>query len=786
MLYQKIILMKFYSEFKALALIFVFINVQFNYVHAEDCALACFADISVSISTECEGAVNIVDVLQSSVGCSGDFVLTIRDTAGNVVPNPIPASYVGIPLIFEVLDVPSNNSCSGNINLENKFVFACAANVNVNIGPECETEVTVSDLLDGLCPESFDLAIVDSMGNPVPNPIPASFGGQTIFATVTERSSGNFCFSELHIIYSSGFMACEANLNVSLDLSCEALITIDDLLLSNQCPSALELSLFDGDGNPVPNPIPASYVGSTVMYEILEVTSGNICFGNIYPENKFLFACQQSVIINIGPDCAPEITVEDLLTEGMCPESFDLVIVDSSGTVVPNPIPISYAGQTLFATVTERSSGISCFTEILINYNPGPMVCLADVSFSLSTECDALITVEALLVSDHCPSALTLELFDGDGNAVPNPVPASYVGTIINYTITDALTANSCFGNIHVENKFVFTCITNLTVSMDTNCEAIIAVEDILESGMCPASFDITIEDVLGNAVPNPIPSAYVNQTVTVILTERSSGLSCFSNVVLEDKLPPTIEGANDTTLTLKDYEDGIDFVTATDACPGVVSLTCSETYTPVSCAPYSFIVHKQWTATDISGNVSITNQNITVTSNKSPSCKITGQKDCDQPFAVSVDVSDMGPIGSYAWSVDNGWTIVGSGATATVTSAGDKGTVTVVITDVNGCTTTCSKKFSCPKNKSLTLEQRTTFSILPNPASDYILIDGLSTDLYKEIIRIYDSSGKIQINQLVENLKSKESLMVPVDQLENGVYVVVIGSMSKRMVVSR
>ncbi|MDF1698147.1 MAG: HYR domain-containing protein [Saprospiraceae bacterium] len=101
---------------------------------------------------------------------------------------------------------------------------------------------------------------------------------------------------------------------------------------------------------------------------------------------------------------------------------------------------------------------------------------------------------------------------------------------------------------------------TNISLD-DASCEALITVSMIADtSGCVGGDFEVTVNDALGNAIPGAlITSAYVGQTLEVIVTDLNTNNSCWGNIVIEDKLPPTITCPDPTgpvyCYTVDDYQ---------------------------------------------------------------------------------------------------------------------------------------------------------------------------------------------------------------------------------------
>ena len=82
---------------------------------------------------------------------------------------------------------------------------------------------------------------------------------------------------------------CIQGLQVSLNESCEALITPNDILKHPaDCPGAKIVEILDKNNKVIPtNPVVTSaYIGQTLTVRVIHPASGNICWGSISIEDK--------------------------------------------------------------------------------------------------------------------------------------------------------------------------------------------------------------------------------------------------------------------------------------------------------------------------------------------------------------------------------------------------------------------------------------------------------------------------------------------------------------------
>jgi len=89
----------------------------------------------------------------------------------------------------------------------------------------------------------------------------------------------------------------------------------------------------------------------------------------------------------------------------------------------------------------------------------------------------------------------------------------------------------------------VLYCNTDIHVSVDENCEAEISPYMIIGGHCTLTNFQLTLTDQSGDPVPNPVPIEYVNQTIVAELIAWDLDDTCTTNIVIDDKYHPVING---------------------------------------------------------------------------------------------------------------------------------------------------------------------------------------------------------------------------------------------------
>ena len=104
------------------------------------------------------------------------------------------------------------------------------------------------------------------------------------------------------------------------------------------------------------------------------------------------------------------------------------------------------------------------------------MVCNDFVNISIDANCNARLTPSGLLEGedpncdeDNFPLGgfFTITITDAQGLPVPNPVPLSYLGKTLKYSIKHVMSCNSCWGNFKTEDKLAPVVVCQ---NIDLNC----------------------------------------------------------------------------------------------------------------------------------------------------------------------------------------------------------------------------------------------------------------------------------------------------------------------------
>ena len=160
------------------------------------------------------------------------------------------------------------------------------------------------------------------------------------------------------------------------------------------------------------------------------------------------------------------------------------------------------------------------------------------------------------------------------------------------------------------------SCHNQINLSLPQSGLAVITPAFMLSgSNNCSGNWTVTVTDVNGNIVPsNVVNCLYVGQLLMVSVQDTDTGVSCWGNILVEDKLPPTMTCA-DVTISCSDSTDpsNTGMPDVSDNCFGVPNLTYTDVSVVHNCSDplYDVTIERTWMATDASENTTTCTQNI-------------------------------------------------------------------------------------------------------------------------------------------------------------------------------
>ncbi len=201
------------------------------------------------------------------------------------------------------------------------------------------------------------------------------------------------------------------------------------------------------------------------------------------------------------------------------------------------------------------------------------------------------------------------------------------------------------------------TCNDDVNISLsgpDQNCEVVITPDMVLESPeSCVGPYTIILTTPTGGNVPTSpmVNETYINQILTYQVIDGDSNNSCWGQVLIEDKLGPSIDCTDRTVYCVEDTNPTGDMMPTIEDCSGGMSTMAVDYFDSVidgACGDsYSAIINRTWVASDMMGNVTSCTQTITVERvsliDFTPSCPANVTLQCSMNNPPDTDPSNTG-----------------------------------------------------------------------------------------------------------------------------------------------
>lgn len=441
---------------------------------------------------------------------------------------------------------------------------------------------------------------------------------------------------------------------------------------------------------------------------------------------------------------------------------------------------------TIFATQTLNNCQFRCIAANIIGadttdavvltfdtQNPVITSVLPDLIVAAGNNCETTLAdyTSGLTVTDNCSGIFDVVQIPAPGTTINGPV------NIVELDVTDASgnTSHVSF-NITVtdmEVPVITSVHPDLTVAAGTNCETVLAdyTATLTATDNCAIMFDVT---------QNPAPGTLISGTVNSIELTATDGQGnsshIFFNIAVMDSTAPAITSShpdlmvaagNNCETTLADYTATL---VATDNCTNILNVAQLPLPGTIISGQANLV---ELTVSDDAGNSSQISFNVAVIDSTAPEIICVSDQEIYLQQGLSgytvngtefdpASVTDNCTVTSISNSFNSSESLDGSTLPEGVTS------ITWTATDADNNTSECSITITVYPYVSIGESQEPVFTVSPNPATDYLYINGNNKI---DRLEVTDLAG-----QRVLSLDNPSSTL-DVSSLQPGIYLLRIFS---------
>lgn len=550
--------------------------------------------MDVATATDNCGIVNITVQSTTTPGtCAGDYVITRIFTAADGCGNTATATQTItiIDTTAPVITPPADYTaeCSDNHPMEDATATDACGTATITV-----EQTTTPGTCTGEYTITRTFTATDDCGN-------ASTASQTI--TIVDTTGPTL-----------------SNFPADLSLDCDDANPIIYPTANDLCSDAtitLEESIVDGVGE------------SYILYRTFTATDE--C-GNTTDQTQTITVADSSpptftfVPADFSAECSDDLSMVLATATDNCGDV--TVTVDEVNT--PGSCNNSYVLTRTFTATDNAGNSISATQTITVSDNTPPVLI---VPADYTAECSDDHPMEAASATDNCGSVQI--------STVINTTPGTCAGE---YTITRNFTATDACGNQSTGTQVITIVDTTAPVltipaNYTAECSDEHPREDATATDNCG---DVTIS-VQEATVPGACDGNYVITRTFTATDDCGNSTTDTQVITITDTTDPVLSIPADYTAECSDVHP-MDDATATDNCSDV-TISVNTTTIAGDC-DYSYVIQRQFTATDVCGNSTTATQTITIVDTTAPTFTSV-------PADFTAECSDTIPV-ENATATDN------------------------------------------------------------------------------------------------------------------------------------
>lgn len=616
----------------------------------------CPTNITVNVADDCE---KVVTWTEPDLDDNCSATVDISHPSGSAFP-------LGETIVtYEAKDGANNTAvCTFTVTVVDNVapVFTnCPADMNLSATTSCGAIATWPALTFD---EDCSVTITSSHNSGDTFPI-----GTTTVEIEAEDGSGNVSTCSFTITVeddAAPVISCIADITVSANASCEAVVTWSDPSATDNCSAIVSSDIVSGS---------TFELGSTPVEFTATDPSGNTstCTINVIvidDTDPVITGCPANITVNADGSCAANVNWTEPLATDNCTVVMNSTHVPGA-SFAPGVTTVTYTAEDGAGNIT------TCSFDVNVVDVTSPVIsgCPSDITVAMQSNCETNVVWTAPNASDNCSVTLTSSHDSGD-------VFSAGTTTVI-YEATDPSgNVTTCSFDVTVVDSdapVISSCPSDIELQAGADCKAIATWTAPTATDACTLT--------LTSTHTSGVEFGTGTTTVTYTATDSYGNTSaCSFNVVVRDAIAPVLSNCPEN-ITLNG--DGNCQAAATWAAPSVQD-DCAFTLTSTHASGSSFpvgITTVTYTAQDASGNSAVCSFTVTVTDVLAP--VITG---CPSTVRVSAGTDCRAAV---TWTPPqaadcSAMSITDSHSPGEMFPLGTT-IVTYSVTDQNGLSSSCS-----------------------------------------------------------------------------------------------